>query len=449
MMRRPVTRKSYTLRQKRDVLVQLDSLRLTGCHDAATRISISTGVKLNRISDWDLTREDIFDNANARAHRRKARKMGGWYEAAEVVLFLRFLFRRKYMLKHVGRPWLKYQFCRILRDQGIADDAKGAGASDGWCTRWLRRFDVTMQCKTNSKAQGLLERKPKIEAFLRKLRYGIQRSLPHKCPKYGRYPATHMFFGDQSPLEFRGNRSRRTYDTRGAGKVGGVRLKQPGDNKRFCTLMITLRAEGPQIVNIEIIFRNDSEGHCITQDELDYYASLSNLTVRWQKKAWSDERIAHATLLDFRKQTMELGDVALGMDNHGAQSTPSCREFMAFTDVQPIYTPAECTDCVSPVDRHMAEAIKVMVKDMFDEAYEEDDDEWDEGLTLKQKRMLVAGWTSRAWAKFSSEKGPQIREAFVKCGFLLAMDGSEDSLLDLQGWQKEWDPIKIMHDDVE
>ena len=435
-------RKSYTFRQRRAYLLELDTLKITRKHDHLVACSRQSGVSISNLSKWEKDRVSIFENAQHKGGRRRNKLgRGGIHPRAAKLLYMRFLYRRKFLLKHVGRHWLKRNFRCILRDEGLDTEQKGNRASDGWCTNWLRSFKITKQCRTNKKHETLLERRPRIQAFLAKWLYGIQRSSPQVCPRYGRYPATHIFFGDQSPMEFRGNASRSTYDLKGAGKRGGGKLKDPGSDKRFCTIHITLRAEGNQCVRIEIIFRN--KGVQLDDDEEAYYESLDNVIVRFQLKAWSDERIAMETLRAFRDQTAHLGDVALGMDNHSAQSTHLCRSYMEFVDVQPVYTPAECTDTVSPVDRNMAAAIKSRIKEFFDTEYEIDDEKWDEGLTAKQKRMLVAGWTSRAWADFCKEKPVQIRESFVKCGYLLACDGSENHLLDLQGWQKEWGPFEI------
>ncbi len=111
---------------------------------------------------------------------------------------------------------------------------------------------------------------------------------------------------------------------------------------------------------------------------------------------------------------------------------------MQAMDILPVYTPSQCTDVVSPVDRHMAQNIKQRIKGFFDDAYEADVDKWDEGLSSGEKRMLVASWASRAWSEFCAEMASQIRESFVKTGYLVAKDGSEMELIQMQGWKSEW-----------
>jgi hypothetical protein len=69
--------------------------------------------------------------------------------------------------------------------------------------------------------------------------------------------------------------------------------------------------------------------------------------------------------------------------------------------------------------------------------YDENQTEWDEiGISKSQKRMLIATWTSVAWAELCAAElaDSLIRTAFVDTGFLLAKDGSENGLVKLQGW---------------
>ena len=69
--------------------------------------------------------------------------------------------------------------------------------------------------------------------------------------------------------------------------------------------------------------------------------------------------------------------------------------------------------------------------------YDNNQSHWDEiGITKAKKRMLIATWTSEAWAEMCARPNNEglIRESFVDTGFLLAKDGSENDLINLQGW---------------
>ena len=49
-----------------------------------------------------------------------------------------------------------------------------------------------------------------------------------------------------------------------------------------------------------------------------------------------------------------------------------------------------------------------------------------------KKRMLVAQWASEAWAEFTTENHTCILHSFIKTGFLIAKDGSENGKIELR-----------------
>ena len=53
--------------------------------------------------------------------------------------------------------------------------------------------------------------------------------------------------------------------------------------------------------------------------------------------------------------------------------------------------------------------------------------------------MLVATWVSDAWDELRRENKHSVRSAFVKTGFLVAKDGSENSLIDISDGGKAYD----------
>lgn len=141
-------------------------------------------------------------------------------------------------------------------------------------------------------------------------------------------------------------------------------------------------------------------------------------------------------LHSIRGETLELGEILLGMDNHKSQQTPLCRAYMEAMDMVPIYTPENCTDCVSPCDRNVGQELKRRIAELFDAHYEKYEAFWDNDVTCRQKRMLVAQWVAIVWKEVRlGVKGREmIRNSFVKCGFAVAMDGSENNLIELQGY---------------
>lgn len=243
---------------------------------------------------------------------------------------------------------------------------------------------------------------------------------------------------DQVPVQFSGT-SKKTYNT--IGDRFGCRLGDPTGSdagKRFATLQITIRASGDQICKLEIYFKSDKSDDKIEYDEMAHYASIPNIRVRFQKKAWADEGVILDYMVDFRTDTKELGEVILGMDRHGSQKTPLVRAFMSWVGIFPLYTPPECTDVVSPCDHHIGRHLQRLLAERYEKEYDANQTAWDiHGIETPEKRMLFATWASEAWSDLCANNKHLIHSAFVETGFLLARDGSENGLIKLQNWNAE------------
>ena len=115
---------------------------------------------------------------------------------------------------------------------------------------------------------------------------------------------------------------------------------------------------------------------------------------------------------------------------------------MKMMDIVAAFTPPNCTDCVSPVDKNVGQTIKQKIAKRYQRDYDEDSDAWHlpkklGGLGAPKKRQLVAKWASEAWAEFCECNLECITSAFVKSGFLLAKDGSENDKIELRKERKD------------
>ena len=423
-------RHRYTFRQKRKMLLHLDALRSAGVQFAASILALECGVSLSSIVDWEAHREVVFRLA-------AAPHLGGlrsYYPSLpdhveqEYKLYVRFVWRRQYQKLRVGTRWLRQNMRQLLN--GVAP--AGQGYSRGWANRFCRRWNITFQCRTNTKHLSVQERLPAIRGFHQWLIHGLQRSHPQRDAKYGRFPANRMFHMDQVPLSFVPT-TKKSFNAKGSRCV----IADPcgTDNKRFCTLQVTICADpSANPVKLEIIFRG--KGLRLSEEEKAAYAALPNITVRWQDKAWANECVILDYLMDFREATMHLGEVLLGMDNHGSQRTPACETFMELFRIVAAFTPANCTDCCSPVDHHVGKLLKELINAMYEEEYDKNCFFWNRppqlgGLTTSNKRVLLAQWASAAWTLLAKKHEHCLRMAFVETGFLVALDGSEDKLIEL------------------
>lgn len=435
------TRRRRSFREKRSIINQIFSWqrKLFGdLHRAKIHVSMLTGVHPNLLQKWLNSSEMIFMIASTR-HQGGLKsytplKTGRWHEA-EVRLYVKFIYRRRFQALRVSRHWLRrnFKFCRAE----LGHNVDGWLPSEGWCTRFCRRFQITSQCRTNKKKFSLEERLPKIRQFHQYWIYGVQSTDEQRCTKYGRYPQRCIYSMDQVPMAF-SNPSKRSLNEKGAPR--GCRFTSASEqDKRFCTIQVTLCADpAGQDVPIELIFRSSSGGARISQEEKDYYASnFPDVRIRWQKKAWADEQICIDYMADFRELTAAKGDVALIMDRHGSQSTARINEMMAAFKIKPIYTPAGCTDCVSPVDHNIGIWLKNRVyKYQSREMDLPQNRNWalpanQGGLTDPEKRRLTVRWMSQAWADLKERKQEMLLAAFVSTGCLIAKDGSENHLIKL------------------
>ena len=429
-------RRPFTFRQKRKCLLDYDEIvRSNKFADPVGEVCRRNGIKQGTFSGFKANRVEIFQLCATKgmANKRKNRAHADPdHPVAESILYGRFVWRRRYLRRRVNRKWFRKNMLSILKTM---PDGAGFTASNRWVQLFQRRWDISYQCRSNKHTDSILDRLPIIRSFHQWLIYGLQRSEPQRCPKYGRFPPKRMFHMDQVPCPFSPG-TKRTLNMRGE----PCAIKEPGgeaSTKRMCTLQVTICADPlQQCVPLEIIFRNSSGGAGLSKDERDYYKTLPGIRVRFQGSAWADENIMMDYFRDFRRDTAHLGEVLLGMDRHGSQKTPLCRAFLELMHIVPAFTPANCTDCTSPVDHHVGKAIKDIIATKYEAEYEENEDEWHKpkkegGLSDKKKRMLVAKWASEAWAEFITNRQHTIVEAFVETGFLLAKDGSENHLIKL------------------
>ena len=427
---------SYTFARKRDLLMELDSIIRDGCQTPFRTLEKRTGIPMSNLFKWDQRRAEIFQRARTygQSKLRKFRVCVADFPECEAMLFVKFIWRRRHLRRRVTRSWLQKEFSRILVSQGV-DTTDGAHCSNGWASNFCKRWGISYQSRTNKHTRSLSSRVPQIQDFHRWLIYGLQRSQPQRCAKYGRFPPERMFHMDQVPCPFSPGSSRTLNligDQCAVTEPGGS-----GSTKRFCTLQVTICADPNQTkrLKLEIIFRGT--GTRLKREEKEWYALFPNIKVRFQKKAWMDEVVSMQYLIDFREATLEMGEVLLGMDHHSAQQTPLCRDFMQMSGIVPAYTPPNCTDCVSPVDRNVGQTIKQKMAKRYTRDYDADSDAWhlpkkEGGLGNMKKRMLVAQWASEAWAEFTTENHTCILHSFIKTGFLIAKDGSENGKIELR-----------------
>ena len=127
----------------------------------------------------------------------------------------------------------------------------------------------------------------------------------------------------------------------------------------------------------------------------------------------------------------------LGMDQHGPQMIREFQKKMADSRIFPVYTPAECTDAVAPVDHHVGARIKQIMGWLYNIELEQHRDRWSlpaarGGLHAWERRVKMATWLAVAWSVVRCDSA-FLRKAFISTGFLIAKNGSEDHLIKIPG----------------
>lgn len=436
-------RHHYSFRRKRDIILDVLGLTAelggpTNAKRARDTIYRRTGISTSNLDKWVRNREHIFACARTRrlGGKSRFREAVARWPLAEYHLYMRFIYRRRFQALRVTRNWLRTNFKDVRSSLGHNVD--GYYPSQGWCSRFCKRWEITSQCRTNKKKFSIAERMPKIQAFHQYWILGVQNTGEPRCPKYGRFPASHIYAMDQVPMPF-SSPSKRSLNEKGS-RRGNRFTAASEDDKRFCTLQVTVCAQADdQDVCIELIFRNGTGGEGISAEEKALYErEYPGVRIRWQHKAWADEEICMDYVLDFRRQTMAKGDVALILDNLGSQSTPGVRSFMHFLDITNIFLPANCTDCISPVDRNIGQWLKSKVYQMQEAELDLDENRnWplpvaQGGLGVAQKRMHIVRWVDAAWKEMKRERKHCINSAFVDSGILIAKNRTEDHLVRLR-----------------
>jgi hypothetical protein len=169
--------------------------------------------------------------------------------------------------------------------------------------------------------------------------------------------------------------------------------------KRQATLQLWICADETfQYVKPTIIFSGSRgpKSKLPWPDEAVWYEQFTNIRVAFQSSAWADEVFCEGDILnvaeDMRQANIQ-GEVAIGMDNHSAQRTPKMRRLYTDLGMLEIFTSANCTDCISPVDHHVGNFIQNHMKASYNKEVEENRDIWIAGCGGEEEEIEGANGT--------------------------------------------------------
>ncbi|KAK3255531.1 hypothetical protein CYMTET_35291 [Cymbomonas tetramitiformis] len=315
---------------------------------------------------------------------------------------------------------------RVLSDCAIAKFKGG----HSWRGRFSRRFKLASRKRTNCKSKSKENRVPGLlkwhSDYFKMLRGDNAPGSPKIHEKWGRFGPNQRVNVDQTPLGFISG-LQDTYEHKGTNEVWISTPNGSSLEKRQCTLQVCFvaDAEGYSQPRLAIIFR----GLGVRISAVEKAAWDPRVDVYFQPKAWADRDFC----VEWAKRTFApwakgvAGEKVLLMDNLDGQLTKEFRDFLKKdADTLPWYFLPQCTDLLQPVDRHVAQMLKLLVA-AEQESWLEDDanlDKWESGLlTASERRILLTWWSGEAleklWKKHSAQK------AFDGTGSNLTIDLSD------------------------
>ena len=78
----------------------------------------------------------------------------------------------------------------------------------------------------------------------------------------------------------------------------------------------------------------------------------------------------------------------LGMDGLSSYFTPAMQDRFKDANIVPVYTPANCTDVVAPVDHHIGGRLKTIMAEFYAAELEVNGEQWQRSGALSASRYM-------------------------------------------------------------
>lgn len=420
-------RKRYDVGYKARVVYRYNEL-IEECGGVVLRgtqavVAREFGLTTDKVSKW-LKCQDLIVESKTDSSKKKCiyPVKDPQFKDQEAILYDLFYWRRNCFGLWVDKYWLCDSFYEIL-EETQPEGWENFKYSDGWVWNFCRRHGIASHCRTNKKDIPIAIKEPLVRQFHRDLLEFQKANVVD--PTYGRFSGYRMFHWDQSPVEF-SQSGKRTLNIKGT----PCWMWQPGSgsDKRFISLQLCIRAQGQQIIKPIIIFRG--QGVHVNETELRELKKLKNIRVYYQKKAWADGDFCLWCLKKFKKDLRKAGiseEVLLGLDGLSAQKTNAFLDEAESLNIEPFYTPPDCTDVIAPCDHHVFKHLKELIKEFYRKVSEEQRAIWadsknNDSLSQSNKRILIAQWVSIAWESMCTAQNTNLfSSAFTSTGFLMKL----------------------------
>jgi hypothetical protein len=284
------------------------------------------------------------------SHRRRKYRLGRLrgpdFPISELELYKQFIHARFVL----GVPQDKYNLRRNMREivnafkEGTEEKRRKFTYSDGWLDGFKKRHRITSQAKTEKKSTSFREREPVIKAF----HWGIWQLqnivYPLRDFIWGHWSPSEIYHMDQIPLPFCLNK-KRSLNPRGT--YCWIRdVGKSGLDKRQATIMLTLRAKGPQDIKCVLIV--SGTGQQVPLDEIEFYKKLKHVKVYFQPKAWCGKTCMAWWVKRIWKKEDNPSRL-LVLDNLNCHISDLTQRDLAAMNTHPLNPPPHCTDLVAPI----------------------------------------------------------------------------------------------------
>ena len=397
---------------------------------ATKKVAEESGEKVANLLSWVKKREKI-KKACSKAFR-SGDVRPPLFPKCEDQLYLDFLHRREIVGLRVGGKWLQVRMLELVHrmhppNHSNVDKFK---ATDGWCSKWKKRYRVRSKARTKKQATPVAERLGAIKEFHKFLQEVVFES--------GQVLPRQIYYMDQIPYAHTQPQAHRR-SLNSIGRSCFLKVPFKSADKRFCSIQMTTCADLDELHRVPLAFILRGQGLQLGEDETALWSALEGQArIFYQTKAWADGDFMMMWLqtfaFDVRDIIEEDGFVILGMDGHGAQMTRRFQERCDELNIIPVYTPPNCTDVVAPVDAGCGATLKMLANMLYEADYEQKHKIYeDEGIKAKEKRMQAAMRVMAAWNVMKEDYRYLILQSFIKTGwFPLAPDGSQDHLVKIK-----------------
>lgn len=375
----------------------------------------------------------------------------------EQELFERFV---KWRLsgKAASKSWFRRTSAKIVKS--LAEDlVKAFKYSDGWLLRFCKRFGIGRRRVTRvaqKRPNDYIDVSNSFIKFCRRALVGFDRARLEDqwiktcnpaClgrllqPPCRRIQPCNILNFDETPVPFE-FLDGYTYDLIGA-KTVSVESKRSGWHKRQATLVLYIFADGVPRLKPKLIFHGaaDQDRNRLRKEEASLYSD--KVTVEYNEAAYNNGQLMLKWAIEELVPTLRQQESLLVMDHASFHKTEDVMKVFRANCITPCMIPAGCTAILQPLDVSINKAFKEKMRELLDEHLERAEEENQPMETPSARRVLLTKVVGEAWDWLCTERVEMVKNSFISTGINIAVDGSEDHLIDIKDIKQE--SIDVSH----